>query len=475
MEKIRTAALAGAAGAVPAVLGLALKWPGWLWGVASAVVVMLTLATAVTRVRPGPHGRPLPEPGVYGPTSSAPDPVPAPAPAPRPEPPVEQPYQRTAVTGVPLPSGVPDYDFIFSATVWWRPISRPGVVAHAAPDTLAIEAVLARARSLTEREHPGRPELVRHRLDGLLGTPVPDSSGIVVAMGGQVGLALPEADRTRLDKLAEVRKAEAIWDNERRYERSKRTYLGDDVLKSPGSAVVWWLARNDDGVQEAVDMIGPLAQLAAAANDQAVDVLYRHLVATAPAGSVDEVPFLDLVAPNVVAGSAAGDSGSGARFGAESAPGSWPGPSSAERGASVVGPLADLMDDLRLEEEDDRIVYAHRVARFTDAAGRPDAAERIRQSLGGDAEGGAVDGEGSGGGDGNPAWGSQQQAEPMGGAGASTQRIFVVGPVQPGAGAASTTGPAGPAWEALRGSVNGGASGTGNAPEEGWGGADQSH
>ncbi|MEV0187569.1 hypothetical protein AB0I39_03400 [Kitasatospora purpeofusca] len=475
MEKIRTAALAGAAGAVPAVLGLALKWPGWLWGVASAMVVMLTLVTTATRVRPGSHRQPLPEPGVYGPTSLAPDP--APAPVPKPEPPVELPYQRTAVTGVALPSGVPDYDFIFSATVWWRPISRPGVVAHAAPDTLAIEAVLARARSLTEREHPGRPELVRHRLDGLLGTPVPDSSGIVVAMGGQVGLALPEADRTRLDKLAEVRKAEAIWDNERRYERSKRTYLGEDVLKSPGSAVVWWLARNDDGVQEAVDMIGPLAQLAAAANDQAVDVLYKHLVTTVPGGSVDEVPFLDLVAPNVVAGRAAEDSDSGPRFGTEAAPGPWGGSSSAERGARVVGPLADLMDDLGLEEEDDRIVYAHRVARFTDAAGRPEAAERIRQSLGGDAEGGAVEGEGSGGGGGggNPARGPQQQAEPMGGDGTSAQRIFVVGPVQPGAGSAPASGPAGPAWDALRGSVNGGVPGRGSAPDEGWGGADQSH
>ncbi|MFJ4666643.1 hypothetical protein [Kitasatospora purpeofusca] len=374
-----------------------------------------------------------------------------------------------------LPSGVPDYDFIFSATVWWRPISRPGIVAHAAPETLAIEAVLARARSLTEREHPGRPELVRHRLDGLLGTPSPDSSGIVVAMGGQVGLALPEADRARLDKLAEVRKAEAIWDNERRYERSRRTYLGEDVLKSPGSAVVWWLARNDDEVQGAVDMIGPLAQLAAAANDQAVDVLYKHLVATAPAGPADEVPFLDLVAPNVAAGGAGGDGGSGSRFGAEAVPGgAWTGPSSAERGATVVGPLADLMDDLGLRAEDDRIVYAHRVARFTDAAGRPDAAERIRQSLGGDLEGGAVDagGSGGGGGDGNPVRVSPQQAEPMDGDGTSAQRIFVVGPVQPGAGATPT---AGPAWEALRGSVNGGAPGTGSAPEEGWGGADQSH
>ncbi|WP_380285984.1 hypothetical protein [Kitasatospora purpeofusca] len=403
-----------------------------------------------------------------------------------------------------LPSAVPDYDFVFSATVWWRQLPNPGGVVHIAPDTLATDAVLARARAITEREHPGRPELVRHRLDGLLGTLSPDNSGIVVAMAGQVGLALSEADRARLDKLAEVRKTEEIWDHERRYERSKRSYLGEDVLKSPGSAVVWWLARNDEEVQGAVDMIGPLAQLAAAANDEAVDVLYRHLVATGEAGSVDDMPFFDAVVPEAATGNGGsmrdvgdvgdvGDEGGVGGVGPFGPARPWAEPARPERGPSVVGPLNELMDDIELREDGDRTVYAHRVARFTEAAGRPDAADRIWRSLGDDgddgddgASGGGVGRgiPGVGGGGGNPAGPPSQEAAPADAPdGVPGQRVFVVGPVQPRDGGEPEPGPVTSAWEVLRGSVDGDPRGsgsgdprgTGDGTGEGWGGADQSH
>ncbi|MFF7453006.1 hypothetical protein [Kitasatospora sp. NPDC008115] len=439
MENTRTAALAVAAGAVPAALGLGLGWPAWLWAAAAAAVVLLVLLTAATGGRPGP-------PPVLPPP---PAPEPEPLRVPAPEPPVEQPYRTTSVTGVALPSAVPDYDFLFSATVWWRAPGGPGGLSHAAPDSLAVDAVLARARSVTEREHPGRPELVQHRLDGVLGTPSPDPSGIVVAMAGQVTLTLPTADRDRLDKLAEVRKAEEVWEHERRYERSKRTYLGEDVLKSPGSAVVWWLARNDAEVRGAVDMIGPLAQLAAAANDEAVDALYEHLLASG-AGRGSEVPFLNGVTP--VAAAAGG--------GPAAAPGPVPGPvGSQDRGPSVVGPLNSLMRDIRLAEGDDRTVYALRVAQITEVAGRPEEAARIRESLGDDGGGAAAP--------------PQEAAAPDGPGGVPGQRVFTVGPVRP-AGTADA-GPVTSAWEVLRGSVNGDPRGPGSGAEEGWGGADQSH
>ncbi|MFE7562134.1 hypothetical protein [Kitasatospora sp. NPDC057500] len=438
MEKTRTAALAVAAGAVPAALGLGLGWPAWLWAAAGAAVVVLVLLVSTEWGRPEP-------PPVAPP---APAPAPEPPRVPAPEPPVEQPYRTTSVTGVALPSGVPDYDFLFSATVWWRTPGGPGGVSHAAPDSLAVDSVLARARAVTEREHPGRPELVQHRLDGVLGTPSPDPSGIVVAMAGQVTLTLPTADRDRLDKLAEVRKAEEVWEHERRYERSKRTYLGEDVLKSPGSAVVWWLARNDAEVRGAVDMIGPLAQLAAAANDEAVDALYEHLLSSG-AGRGSGVPFLNGVAP--VAAAAGG--------GPAAAPGPVSGSAGPQghQGPSVVGPLNSLMRDIRLAEGDDRTVYAHRVARITEAAGRPEEAARIRESLGED--GGA------------PA--PAAPAPPDGPDGVPGQRVFAVGPVRPAG--TDDAGPVSSAWEVLRGSVNGDPRGPGNGPEEGWGGADQSH
>ncbi|MCX4686993.1 hypothetical protein OG401_22265 [Kitasatospora purpeofusca] len=436
MEKTRTAAVAIATGAVPVVVGSAAGWPVWLWTVAGVAGALLVLLASAARVRPAP--RPVATP----PLVAAPPPPYAQVLPPTPEPPVEQPYQETSVVGVALPSAVPDYDFLFSATVWWRRVPGTTGVAHAAPGSLAIEAVLARARAVTEGEHPGRPELVRHRLDGVLGLPSPDTSGIVVVMAGRVSLGVPVADRERLDKLADVRKAEEIWDHERRHERSKRAYLGEDVLRSPGSAVVWWLARNDEQVRGAVDMIGPLAQLSAAANDRAVDVLYEHLVAPA-VGQAEEVAFLDLVAPRAVAGNTAAV------------------PVEPAAGPSVVGPLNSLMDDIDLREDGERTVYAHRVARVTDALGRSDAAARIRGSLGGG--GGDVivgapssDGPGAGGAPGRPA--------------------FPVGPVRPADGDEVDGGAAvASAWDVLRGAVGGEARGTGGVASEGWGGADQSH
>ncbi|MFJ9946555.1 hypothetical protein [Kitasatospora sp. NPDC091207] len=358
MSKVRVAVLAGVAGAVPVVGGLSAKWPVWLWAGAAAVVAL------VVRQAAGRRGAPVVEApgGPYPPT------------APPLHPPVvELPYQETRVEGVALPSGVPDYDFLFSATVWWRPVQNIGGLVHANPGSLAVETVLARARAVTEREHPGRLDLVRHRLEGTLGTQSPDAAGLVVAMGGRVGLGLPEADRERLGKLSEVRKAEEVWEHERRYERNKRAYLGEDVLKSPGSAVVWWLARHDEEVREAVGMIGPLAQLSAAATDQPVDELYEHLV-TRPVRQ--PVPFLDAVAPGSVTALHHPDVDTGPVATAA-------GPQEPERsGPAVVGPLNDLMDDADLDrEEGERTVYALRVAGITEAMGHPEAAALIRASL----------------------------------------------------------------------------------------------
>lgn len=57
--------------------------------------------------------------------------------------------------------------------------------------------------------------------------------------------------------------------------------------QSAGSAVVWWLARHENKIEKAVDMIGPLAQIAAAANDEEVPELFRHLLVP-PVGARSE-------------------------------------------------------------------------------------------------------------------------------------------------------------------------------------------
>ncbi|MBM9510376.1 hypothetical protein [Actinacidiphila acididurans] len=196
--------------------------------------------------------------------------------------PVERLEQR--VTHVVLPSSWPDYDFRFSATVRWSPTgaldSEPIVNAAG----MAVEAVLDRARRITEQREPTRASLVQHELNGALGRLQPDDTGSLQVMAEAVVLALAEADQQRLDKLATVRKDKAVWEHERTYEQSRREYLGQDVLKDPGSAVVWWLARNEDHVEKTVGDIGLLAQLSSAANNADVPEQFRHFVDQPPLG-----------------------------------------------------------------------------------------------------------------------------------------------------------------------------------------------
>lgn len=98
--------------------------------------------------------------------------------------------------------------------------------------------------------------------------------------GGTLAALVPE-------RAAPARRSPASHDGEvlaayglvrRALERNKRRYLSDDVLKDPGSAVVWWLARNDEQVEGTVERIGLLARLSAAANNSEVAPPFRDLL-----------------------------------------------------------------------------------------------------------------------------------------------------------------------------------------------------
>ncbi|MGA5000772.1 hypothetical protein ACPCB7_22395 [Streptomyces arboris] len=84
-----------------------------------------------------------------------------------------------------------------------------------------------------------------------MGVPLSDRSGRVKAPAADVTLPLAPADRERLRKLNDLRKDEELWEYERQHERNKRRYLGDDVLKSAGRAVVWLLARHENEIEKA--------------------------------------------------------------------------------------------------------------------------------------------------------------------------------------------------------------------------------
>ncbi|MEW2548668.1 hypothetical protein AB0910_23350 [Streptomyces sp. NPDC047002] len=233
---------------VLALVGFCTHWPPWAWALgAFGIAVLLTAGGAVARRRAERFPRHL---------LAEPD---------LPIPPVER--REVRVRDVALPSELPDYDFLFSATVRWCPVSGPDHAPLVNAGALAVDAVLARAQQVTAARHPARASLVQHELNGALGTMFTVRDGRAEAMAVDVRLCLSDADQERLVKLAEVRKNEAVWEHERKYEQSRRAYLGDDVLKDTGSAVVWALHRNDDKVDRTVQDIGLLAELTAAANN----------------------------------------------------------------------------------------------------------------------------------------------------------------------------------------------------------------
>ncbi|MDX3090115.1 hypothetical protein PV620_18625 [Streptomyces sp. ME02-6978a] len=245
------------------ITGLMTRWPSWAWLLSGALLVT-GVAFSLVRER---RKTPLIPPEYR----SEPDlPVPP------------RPRWECTVRDVALPSSTEDYDFLFSATIRWVP-------QEAMPDPLVVNAgglamdnILERARRITEKFPPHRCALVQHRLDGELAMLAPDASGWVTAMAEGVRLRLEDADRVRLEKLATVRKDEALWEHERKWEQNRRAYLREDVLKTPGSAVVWWLSRNDEQIDKAVADIGLLAELASAAHDQPVPPDFHRFVPGLP-------------------------------------------------------------------------------------------------------------------------------------------------------------------------------------------------
>jgi hypothetical protein len=241
------------------IAGLTMGWSWWAWSASGPL--LLIAAFAVYRVL-SPKQEAIARDHLYGPDLPLP----------------EAQRQEHRIAHVALPSSVIDYDFSFSATVHWIVLDAPDDAPWINAAGLAVDAVLERARSVTAQQPPNRSSLAQHQLDGALATMQVDASGRVMAMAHSVELNLPEHDRERLARLSNVRKDEDVWEHERNYERSKRAYLGEDVLKDTGSAVVWWLSRNEEEVEGAVDRIGVFAQLSAAARNESVAPQFEHMV-----------------------------------------------------------------------------------------------------------------------------------------------------------------------------------------------------
>ncbi|GAA2103205.1 hypothetical protein GCM10009801_77980 [Streptomyces albiaxialis] len=330
------------------IVGLYAHWPPWAWATAgAALLVFALLAGKLTAPRTDPLSR------TYGPEPDLP------------VPPREHREQR--VHDVALSSSVPDYDFLLSATVRWCPVEAHPDAPPISPGGLAVGAVLDWARHITVKLPPHRASFAQHQLEGALGTMRPDPTGRLLVMAENITLTLSEEDSRRLARLSTVRKDEALWEHERKWERSKRAYLGEDVLRNTGSAVVWWLAKNDDQIQKTVDDIGVLAQLTSAANNQNVPDEFAHMVPH---------PLPEPAPPPL------GPPYSGNGF-AHSEPPFGDSPST--NGAAPPPPdasdlFADMMHAMGFSPGDGEAAYiAEEHAANLDAFGRNDEARRIRE------------------------------------------------------------------------------------------------
>ncbi|MFF8712203.1 hypothetical protein ACF07T_12280 [Streptomyces sp. NPDC015184] len=331
-------------GLAPAVLGNLLHWSAWLWGFMSMVTTSGSLLLVLANLSSDRASADPYEPGEPEPPAE----------------PTEQPYQETRVVDAALPSATDGYDFLFSATVWWRPVPGHSDWSDGASPALAVSSVVSRALEVVRREEPGHASFARYLLEGELGAPLPDRSGRVKALAADVTLTLSPADRERLRKLNDLRKDEEIWEYERQHERNKRRYLGDDVLESAGSAVVWWLSRHENEIEKAVDMIGPLARIAAAAKNEEVPEIFRHLL----------VPPVHARSEATVGGP------------------SWHGENregevlDREEEVGVTDRLLLLLAAVGLKPDmEEYTVFVHRVIRSLEAAGLDEAAEELGRTF----------------------------------------------------------------------------------------------
>ncbi|MFF4702869.1 hypothetical protein ACWC4D_13310 [Streptomyces sp. NPDC001288] len=262
-RKTTTVFLTVMCGLLLTIVGLMQRWPGWTWPALAALLLVLPAVTfRVASQRRGPVPVSFEEQLTAAP--------------------VERTEYR--VNRVALPSLWDDYQFVFSATVRWCFADGPerGTVVN--PVGLAVDAVLSRACAITEKREPGHASLLQHELGGALSRMCPDSTGHLRAMAEDINLTLPDEDQERLDRLAGVRKDEAVWEHQRKYEQSKRRYLGEDALKDTGSAVVWWLTRNDESVAKTVADLPLLAQLTSAANDTDIPERLLEMLPDRPGG-----------------------------------------------------------------------------------------------------------------------------------------------------------------------------------------------
>jgi hypothetical protein len=265
-DNVTFGGLAVVAVVLPAALGIGLGWPAW---VSVALIVVLLAAVAVVR-----RSRARTE--VTPPTWPS---------APLPD---QPPAVETAPVQAIIGSSVEGFAFQFSATVRWRLVRNQGRTSHADPSSLAKDAVLQRAAAIAGAFIPTDHVQAQHRVAAALGVEDRDERQLVLASAIDVNVTVPEEQSKAVgvmaDQLRQARLDEARFVAERRI----REYLHNEALQSTGSALVWWLSRHLESVEQAVGLIDTLRRLSVVAQDgedpgradERVFPIQDHLAAT---------------------------------------------------------------------------------------------------------------------------------------------------------------------------------------------------
>jgi hypothetical protein len=220
---------------------------------------------------------------------------------------------------------------------------------HADLGALATAATVERAAEIVRSSSAGNSGETGQQLAKDLVWARTDATGTVHWCAQDVELEPADpADAERLRTWSRLRKQVQEWEHKREYEKNLREYLGDDALKTGGTALVWWLARHlddDQAVQAAVRLIQDLSTLSRVAQDSED---------SGRAGSPFEVP---------ASGSVDRDNGDAGR-------------------RDLVVVTRDLLQRLFPDSDDQRTTFARHLASIAERSDRVDYATRVRTLYG---------------------------------------------------------------------------------------------
>jgi hypothetical protein len=177
------------------------------------------------------------------------------------------PPASVAIGPVMIASSDVAYRFRFTATVHWQQNAHDSAQGQNRRGTDAQEALLDRAIDAAQTIAPADYVTAGYRLAAALSEPIVAPRAAVQVWASDVHVDLAKEDSERLAKLDRIRKDIRLWEQERAHEKEVRRYLGEDALASPGTALVWWLARHEDDIRGGVERIPDLTRISAVAQD----------------------------------------------------------------------------------------------------------------------------------------------------------------------------------------------------------------